>query len=101
MDNAISHLIDNALKYGGDQVSITLRAEGDKTIWQVVDNGGQLDKQQQARIFEKFYRVLTGNVHNVKGFGIGLYYTKTMIEKHGGIIDLEVANGQTKFTIII
>lgn len=101
MENAISNLIDNALKYGGDQVSITLRAEGDKTIWQVVDNGGQLDKQQQARIFEKFYRVPTGNVHNVKGFGIGLYYTKTMIEKHGGIIDLEVANGQTKFTITI
>ena len=101
MENAISNLIDNALKYGGDQVSVTLRAEGDSTIWEISDNGGQLDKQQQARIFEKFYRVPTGNVHNVKGFGIGLYYTKTMVEKHGGAIDLQVAQGQTKFTITI
>lgn len=101
MENAISNLIDNALKYGGNKVCVSLREEEGKTIWQVTDNGGGIDKQQQERIFEKFYRIPTGNVHDVKGFGIGLYYTKAMVEKHGGSIDLSVKEGQTKFTISI
>jgi len=101
MENALSNLIDNALKYGGESVSVSLRSEGEQTIWEVKDNGGGLDKQQQVRIFEKFYRVPTGNVHDVKGFGIGLYYTKTMVEKHGGSIRLDVSPNETKFSIIV
>jgi len=101
MENAISNLIDNALKYGGNKVEVRLSEQGEKTAWQVIDDGGKLDKQQQERLFEKFYRVPTGNVHNVKGFGIGLYYSKAMVEKHQGTIDLKVRERETKFTITI
>lgn len=101
MENAISNLLDNALKYGGEIVSVILREKEGRTIWEVRDSGGSIDKLQQSRIFEKFYRIPTGNVHNVKGFGIGLYYTKAMVEKHDGTIHLEVKEGETKFTISI
>ena len=101
LENVLSNLLDNALKYGGNLIRLKLAKEGDQMIWQVTDNGGLLDKSQQARIFDKFYRVPTGNVHDVRGFGIGLYYTKKIAEKHGGTIDLDVSNGQTTFTIKI
>lgn len=99
MENAIANLLDNALKYGGENVQLRLRKTASELIWEVEDNGGQIQKQEQERIFDKFYRIPTGNVHNVKGFGIGLYYTKTLIEKHGGNIQLEVKKGSTVFTI--
>ena len=101
MENAISNLVDNALKYGGNKVQLSLDKAGENLVWKVTDNGVKLDKTQQTRIFDKFYRVPTGNVHDVKGFGIGLYYTKSIIEKHGGSIDLYVSNQQTTFTITI
>lgn len=101
MENAISNLIDNALKYGGDVITVRLKEAGESTIWEVEDNGGKIDKAQKSRIFEKFYRIPTGNLHNVKGFGIGLYYTKTLVEKHGGTIDLTTAPNLTRFTISI
>ena len=64
-----------------------------------MDNGAKLSKTQQARVFDKFYRVPTGNLHDVKGFGIGLYYTKKIIEKHKGLIEVDVSNALTTFTI--
>ena len=101
LENAISNLLDNALKYGGDEVQVSLEKNGEELIWTVADNGGQLEKAQQQRIFEKFYRVPTGNLHDVKGFGIGLYYAKKIAEIHGGDIDLEVSDGKTTFTLTI
>ena len=101
MENAIGNLIDNAIKYGGDEVLIKLISQGNQVKWQVQDNGGKINKLEQQRIFDKFYRIPTGNVHNVKGFGIGLYYTKTLVEKHGGKIDLDVSSNSTLFTIEI
>jgi len=101
MRNAINNLIDNAIKYGGQQIEVSLSKEGKHVVWEVSDNGGEIDKKQQAHIFKKFYRIPKGNVHTVKGFGIGLYYTKTMVEKHDGNINLTVVGGQTKFKIII
>jgi len=65
----------------------------------ISDNGNSLSKDNKERIFEKFYRVTEGNTHNVKGFGIGLYYTKTIIEKHEGIISLEIEHNLTTFKI--
>lgn len=100
-ENAISNLLDNAIKYGGEEIQISLEKRGEQFVWTVTDNGGKLDKTQQERIFDKFYRVPTGNVHDVKGFGIGLYYTKKIVEKHGGTINLQVANTETKFTLAI
>nr|WP_236017510.1 HAMP domain-containing sensor histidine kinase [Roseivirga sp. E12] len=101
MENAISNLIDNAIKYGGDEISLKLSSESDQLIWQVVDNGGKIDKTQQQRIFDQFYRIPTGNIHDVKGFGIGLYYTKKIVEKHDGTITVNVAEHMTDFTIQI
>jgi len=101
MRNAINNLIDNAIKYGGQQIEVSLSKEGKHVVWEVSDNGGEIDKKQQAHIFKKFYRIPKGNVHTVKGFGIGLYYTKTMVEKHDGNINLTVVGGITKFKITI
>lgn len=99
MENAIGNLVDNALKYGGSRVLLKLSESNGYIVWQVQDNGGGINKQEQQRIFDKFYRIPTGNVHNVKGFGIGLYYTKTLVEKHGGIVSLSVNPNSTLFTI--
>ena len=101
MRNAINNLIDNAIKYGGQQIEVSLSKEGKHVVWEVSDNAGAIDKKQQAHIFKKFYRIPKGNIHAVKGFGIGLYHTKTMVEKHDGNINLTVVGGQTKFKIII
>ena len=65
---------------------------------QVTDSGSSLGKAETRQIFEKFYRVPKGNAHDVKGFGIGLYYTKKIIEKHEGSISVSV-NSQTTFKI--
>lgn len=101
MENAISNLVDNALKYGGNEVILKLSEDADRITWEVVDNGGNIEKGQQERIFEKFYRIPKGNLHDVKGFGIGLYYTKRIVEKHEGDIGLEVSHNSTSFTIQI
>ena len=67
----------------------------------VSDDGKTLTKAHKDVIFEKFYRIPKGNTHDVKGFGIGLYYTKKIIEKHGGKIDLELNDALTTFKIYI
>ena len=89
-ENALSNVIDNAVKYGGDFIEITLTQTVVCFTITVTDNGNSLDKNAAEHIFEKFYRVPKGNTHNVKGFGIGLYYTKHIIEKHGGVITLNL-----------
>lgn len=101
LENALSNLIDNAIKYGGNEITIKLSSQADEVIWQVMDNGGEIDKIHQARIFDQFYRIPTGNVHDVKGFGIGLYYTKKIVEKHHGKIGLDTGPNLTNFTIQI
>ncbi|UMB60312.1 HAMP domain-containing histidine kinase [Lutibacter sp. A80] len=87
-ENAIGNIIDNAIKYGGDKISVTLSSKASKIIIVIKDNGNGIHKTQKDKVFEQFYRIPTGNTHNVKGFGIGLYYTKNIIEKHGGTIDI-------------
>ena len=99
-ENAINNILDNAIKYGGDMIVVTLQKNNSEVIISIKDNGNDLNKQQASKIFEKFYRVPKGNTHNVKGFGIGLYYTKNIIEKHGGSIAVDLKNG-TEFIITI
>jgi two-component system phosphate regulon sensor histidine kinase PhoR len=98
-ENAVSNLIDNAVKYGGDKIDVLLISERDNITITVSDNGKGIDKSQQEKIFDKFYRIPKGNTHDVKGFGIGLYYTKKIIEKHNGSINLQANPGKTVFKI--
>lgn len=89
--NVIYNLFDNAIKYTPDKPCILISTQNMlKGISIVIsDNGIGISKANQKKIFEKLYRVSTGNVHNVKGFGLGLHYVKTIIESHGGHVDVE------------
>ena len=100
-ENAVSNLIDNAIKYGGNKIEVSLNAVFNNIEIIVSDNGNGIEKHQQEKIFDKFYRVPKGNTHNIKGFGIGLYYSKKIIEKHHGNIQLVINNKNTIFKIIL
>jgi len=96
-ENALNNIIDNAIKYGSTPIDIKLEKKDAITIISIADAGNSLTIAQKKQIFEKFYRVPTGNTHNIKGFGIGLYYSKKIIEKHHGSIQVSVK--PTTFTI--
>lgn len=98
-ENAISNLIDNAIKYGGNKIEVNINSVLNTLEISVADNGNGIEKNQQEKIFDKFYRVPKGNTHDVKGFGIGLYYTKKIVEKHQGNISLTSNPKQTIFKI--
>ncbi|CAL2102113.1 Two-component system phosphate regulon sensor histidine kinase PhoR [Tenacibaculum sp. 190130A14a] len=100
-ENAISNLIDNAIKYGGNAIEIHLQQILNTLEVTIADNGPGIEKNQQDKIFDKFYRIPKGNTHDVKGFGIGLYYTKKIIEKHNGIISLTSKPNNTVFKIVL
>jgi signal transduction histidine kinase len=98
-ENAINNIVDNAFKYGGNDIFIDLKRQTSQIDISIADNGNFLSKTNKDKVFEKFYRVPQGNTHDVKGFGIGLYYTKKIIEKHQGTITLDLKNGLTTFKI--
>ena len=100
-ENVISNLIDNAVKYGGNQIEINICSVLNTIEITVVDDGNGIEKNQKEKIFDKFYRVPKGNTHDVKGFGIGLYYCKKIIEKHEGFIGLTSDKSKTIFKITI
>jgi two-component system phosphate regulon sensor histidine kinase PhoR len=100
-ENALNNILDNAVKYGGDMISIDIIPKEKRFEILISDNGNSLSKVNKERIFEKFYRVPKGNTHDVKGFGIGLYYTKSIIEKHGGSINLDLSRNLTTFKITL
>ena len=88
IENAIGNIIDNAVKYGGNIMFIEISSTNNGIEILIKDNGNGIQKNQKEKVFEQFYRIPTGNTHNVKGFGIGLYYAKSIIEKHHGTIDI-------------
>ncbi|MEM9053338.1 MAG: HAMP domain-containing sensor histidine kinase [Bacteroidota bacterium] len=102
--NALSNLIDNAIKYskGVPQVSLLVKSEAGFISFAVKDNGIGMSEEAKKKAFEAFYREQTGNLHDVKGFGVGLSYVKEIAEKHGGLVNLESKKGKgTTVTIKI
>lgn len=102
--NVIFNLLDNANKYTPVAPKIVISTENSYSglLISVKDNGLGISKANQKKIFEKLYRVPTGNIHNVKGFGLGLSYVKAIVERHGGKITLESEiNEGTKFIIYL
>jgi two-component system phosphate regulon sensor histidine kinase PhoR len=100
----LSNLIDNALKYskGKPVISITTKNNKNNITLTIEDNGIGIDKKYHDKIFEKYFRISTGDIHNVKGFGIGLTLVKKMVEKYNGTITVSGFKKQgTIFTIVL
>ena len=104
ISNVIHNLVDNAIKYseGKPYIKITTLSQGDTAVVKITDHGIGIAKEDQKHVFEKFYRISTGDVHNVKGFGIGLNYVANVIALHKGKIEVESELGQgSTFTITL
>jgi two-component system phosphate regulon sensor histidine kinase PhoR len=89
--SVITNLIDNANKYTPKKPEIIISTKNveDGVLLTIQDNGIGISKENQKKIFDKLYRVPTGNIHNVKGFGLGLSYVKAIVERHGGKVTVE------------
>ena len=105
--NIISNLIDNAIKYSPEAAEVNIRCrqtasagQGEFVEIAISDRGTGIAPEKQSHIFDKFYRVPTSNLHNVKGYGLGLFYVKTMTEKHGGSVTVKSEPGKgSTFTL--
>ena len=96
ISNVVYNLIDNAIKYCKEIPKITIKTNSDKKWFylEVEDNAIGMKRDEIKLIFDKFYRVPTGNLHDVKGFGLGLHYVKLIIEEHEGTINVKSTLGK-------
>lgn len=95
LTSVVYNLLDNAMKYspGQPEIAVRLFSEGNETKLEVADRGIGIAPEHRERIFEKFYRVPTGNVHDAKGHGLGLSYVASVVEQHGGRVSVEEREG--------
>lgn len=104
LTSVVYNLVDNALKYSPEhpKIHINVAQQNGHLNLQVQDNGIGIAPEYKNRVFEKFFRVPTGDVHNVKGYGLGLNYVASVVQKHGGKIDVESAPGKGScFTVVL
>jgi two-component system phosphate regulon sensor histidine kinase PhoR len=104
--NLVNNLVDNAVKYAKENIPPYIKLYTTSTaknfVMKIEDNGIGMNRETLKRIFERFYRAHTGNIHNVKGFGLGLSYVETMVEAHGGSIKADSTLGKGScFTVEI
>ncbi len=102
MTNVITNMLDNAIKYseGAPKIVVETVNAGNSIILKISDNGIGMSKNVQKKVFNKFYREQTGNIHNVKGHGLGLSYVKSIIERHQGSVYVESEKGKgSTFTV--
>lgn len=103
MANAINNLIDNAIKYSRESVTIRVSSRKHERVWRlsVKDNGIGIPESYQSAIFDRFFRVPTGDLHSVKGFGLGLSYVRQVLEKHSGLIEVISEPGEGSEFILL
>ena len=102
--NILQTIIDNSVKYSNEQVEIIIDVEQSASTTEIAitDNGIGIAERHQQHIFDKFYRVPTGDKHDVRGYGLGLYYARTIVERHGGTIAVQSRKGEgTTITITL
>ena len=102
--NILQTIIDNSVKYSNEQVEIIIDVEQSVSATEIAitDNGIGIAERHQQHIFDKFYRVPTGDKHDVRGYGLGLYYARTIVERHGGTIAVQSRKGEgTTITITL
>ncbi|MEQ8470083.1 MAG: HAMP domain-containing sensor histidine kinase [Marinoscillum sp.] len=100
-ETLLFNLLDNANKYGESEIGFRLNIQKNKLTIAVQNDGQMIPKKEQAKIFQKFYRINKGDLHDVKGFGLGLYFVKQSVRSMKGDVHLESQDGHTIFTIKI
>jgi len=102
LTSVVYNLLDNALKYSliNPEITINLKEDASRIILSVKDNGLGIPIEYRKKVFEKFFRVPTGDVHNIKGYGLGLSYVESVVKSHHGTIDVESEQGKGSNFII-
>ncbi|MBK9274609.1 MAG: hypothetical protein IPM49_08735 [Flavobacteriales bacterium] len=104
LSNALANLVDNAIKYSPDppRITVSTREDGGDVAVEVADHGIGIAREHLRHVFERFYRVPTGNVHDVKGFGLGLHHVQQVIKAHQGSVRVHSEPGKgSRFTLLL